>query len=175
MDPIIKSSPAGNNVSSSDGRDLSRSEALRGRSTSFAVGGTAWMVAIFCDRTHCVDTSRSLDHHRTALGKRRGLVSRALILIERTTEGSLIVRLGPLNLPDLHRTAGVARSSCDRGPIVARSWLLQRQFGSHDAAKGNYSHDPIKPLPRPHQTARIFRPKSSLKRRYILLCSSSFD
>ena len=54
---------------------------------SFAIGGTAWTVAIFRDRRHNVDTSRSLDLHRT------GTILPDLLLIVATHGAS-----------DFHRT-----------------------------------------------------------------------
>ena len=93
---------------------------------------------------------RAWDHHRTAPGRRRGLIS----------------------VSGENRTAGVLSR---RTTIDARSWLFKRQFGSHDATKENRSHDPINPLPQPHQTAQIFGPKSFLKPMYSLVCSSTFD
>ena len=83
-----------------------------------------------------------------------------------------------------------ARSTHDRGPIDARLWpdrganrgslkaklwLLQCQSGSHDAAKGNHSHDPFKSPPRPHQKALIFGRNLSLKRQCILFLLLTFD
>ena len=68
-----------------------------------------------------------------------------------------------------------ARSWPDRGSFEAKARLIHRQFGSHDAAQGNRSHDAINPLPRPHQSATIFGPIFSLKKESIYLCSSTLD
>ena len=78
------------------------------------------------------------------------------------------------------------QSRRDRGLIAARSWprssaivaSLRRNQG-HDYCEIKAMIQEIKatfdPPPRPHQTARIFGPKSSLKPMYSLLCSSTFD
>ena len=75
-----------------------------------------------------------------------------------------------------------SRSRFDRGPIAPRSGLIHRQIGadssrdwSHDQRQGNRSHDPFNPLPRPHQSATIFGPKSPLKASILPSCSWTFD
>ena len=118
------------NQASSDGQDLLQLEALRGRSRSFAIGGTAWTVAIFRDRRHCVDgrdLSRSealrghiaiarspSDRHDTPRSSRH--LGDAWNSLDRS------ISIGRQRLSMTHGRG--SRSRFDRGPIALRLGLI---------------------------------------------------
>ena len=69
----------------------------------------------------------------------------------------------------------VARSWRDRGSFEAKSRLIHRLIGSHNAVIGNRSHDAFNPPPRPHQSATVFELIFPLQACISLLIFPTFD
>ena len=133
------------------------------------------------------ETHGALDCHRTAgnICKRtpRSRSDRAAITARSSRDrGSFVVESPPRSLDGIHWRIEItinSRSWPDRGAIVdlltQKLWLIPCQSESHDATKGDHSHDPSKPRPRPRQLSTIFGLIFPLKTDVFLSCSSTFD
>ena len=129
-----------------DGHNLLRSEAMRGRSRFFAIGGVVWMLS---DRTiligwlsitptsfNCGDAWNSPDRW-ISIGRQRIVVEephdrgpieppssrdRTAFVVESIPQDQTAADQAPRSRSTHDRGPIVARSRRNRGPIVVRSW-----------------------------------------------------